>query len=56
MSYHLSEIIVFVLFLPVFMNIILPLGMLAGWSAWRGIKLLTGDHGPVTEEAILATQ
>ncbi|HBG19939.1 MAG TPA: hypothetical protein DDY32_11885 [Desulfobulbaceae bacterium] len=38
--YQLSEIIVLLLFLPVFMNIILPLGMLAGWFVWRLLKLL----------------
>lgn len=56
MFYHLSEIIVFVLFLPVFMNIIVPLGMLVGWLLWRSFKLLLGNQGLTTEKTNLATQ
>ena len=56
MFYHLSEIIVFVLFLPVFMNIILPLGMLTGWLLWRCYKLLLGKQGLATEKTRLTAQ
>lgn len=56
MLYHVSEIIVFVLFLPVFMNIILPLGMLAGWSVWKGLRLCLGNRRPASETAGLTAQ
>ena len=56
MFYHLSEIIVFVLFLPVVMNIIVPLGMLVGWLLWRSFKLFLGDQGLTTEKTNLPTR
>ena len=56
MLYHVSEIIVIVLALPVLMQIILPLGMLAGWSAWKGFKHLTGKNVPVTEGDLLTAR
>ena len=40
MEYQLPDFIVLLLILPVFMNIIVPLGMLAGWFVWRLLKLL----------------
>lgn len=49
---HISEMIVFVLFLPVVMHIILPLGMLAGWLVWRGLNLFVGEKNLGTESAI----
>ncbi len=56
MLYHVSEFIVFVLFLPVLMHIVLPLGMLAGWSVWKGLKNVIGVQGSVTEKAILGAR
>lgn len=56
MLYHLSEIIVFVLLLPIFMNIVLPLAMLVGWTLWRGVKLLLAGPRSVSEEDGLSAQ
>lgn len=56
MLYQIAEIIAFVLFLPVLMNIILPLGMLAGWLAWRFFRFLFGDRSSLTEKARLTAQ
>jgi hypothetical protein len=52
MSQTVSGSIFFVLFLPVLMNIILPLALLAGWSILRGIKHLLYHAGVMKKEAI----
>lgn len=46
---HVSEIVVVVLLLPALMNLVLPLGTLAGWLAWRGFRHLLGKKGPEPE-------
>lgn len=52
MLYGVSEIIVFVLLLPVVMNIILPLGMLAGWLVKQGIHIVVGERRPQARRVI----
>lgn len=51
MSYNISEIIIFLLFLPVFMNIILPLTMLVGWAVWKCLNLCLGKKRSASETA-----
>jgi len=52
MLYHVSEFIVLILLLPVIMNIILPLGILAVWLVGRFFNLFTGDRGEKKEETV----
>ena len=52
MLYHVSDFIVLVLLLPVVMNIILPLGILAVWLVGRFFNLFTGNRAEKKEEAV----
>jgi hypothetical protein len=48
---QVSEFIVVLLFLPVLMNIVLPLGTLAGWLVWSGLRPLFGVRRPMPENS-----
>ncbi|OGR16237.1 MAG: hypothetical protein A2X81_17485 [Desulfobacterales bacterium GWB2_56_26] len=52
MLYNVSDFIVLVLFLPVAMNIILPLGILAVWLVGRCFNLFTADRGEKKDETV----
>ncbi|HBG19933.1 MAG TPA: hypothetical protein DDY32_11855 [Desulfobulbaceae bacterium] len=54
MLYDLSYLVIFVLFLPAFLYLVLPLGMLVGWLLWRCVKLLFGRRGPVEKTRLIA--
>jgi hypothetical protein len=44
-----SYLVVFLLLLPIFLQIIFPLIMLAGWIVFRGLFLLFGERQVVAE-------
>ena len=54
MLYNLSYLVVFVLFLPAFLYIVLPLVMLVGWLLWRCVKFLFVRQSPVEKTRLIA--
>jgi len=44
-----SYLVVFLLLLPIFLQIIFPLIMLVGWAVFRGLLLLIGERQAVAE-------